>query len=76
MPPTTKPAKEYYSESEAAAVLGITVERLRKLLDDNLFNDGSTRPEDLTLLPSDLVLIGFWNKTTANPKVVRMPRRN
>lgn len=76
MPPISKPAKEYYSESEAAAVLGITVERLRMLLDDNLFNDGSSRPSELTLLPSDLVLISFWHKTAANPKVVRMPRRN
>lgn len=71
-----KPAKEYYSESEAAAVLGITLDRLRMLLDDNLFNDGSIRPEAITLLPSDLVLVSFWNKTAANPKVVRMPRRN
>lgn len=76
MPPITKPAREYYSESEAAAALGITVERLRILLDENLFNDGSSRPQDITLLHSDLVLISFWNKTMGNPKVVRMPRRN
>jgi hypothetical protein len=76
MPPITKPAKECYSEVEAAAALGITLDRLRMLLDENLFNDGSARPQDLTLLPSDLVLISFWHKTSANPKVVRMPRRN
>jgi len=73
---STKPAKEYYTESEAAAALGITLDRLRMLLDDNLFNDGGPRPAELTLLPSDLVLISFWNKTAANPKVVRMPRRS
>ena len=76
MAPITKAAKEYYSETEAAAALGITVERLRLLLDENLFNDGSSRPGDLTLLPSDLVLIGVWNKTMGKPKVVRMPKRN
>jgi hypothetical protein len=76
IPLTNKPVKESYTEVEAAAALGITLDRLRGLLDANLFNDGTPRPEMLTLLPSDLVLIGFWNKTAANPKVVRMPRRN
>jgi hypothetical protein len=76
MPMTTKTTKESYTEIEAAAALGITLDRLRMLLDQNLFNDGSYRPAEITLLPSDLVLISFWNKTAANPKVVRMPRRN
>jgi|1185.fasta_scaffold497931_1 hypothetical protein len=76
MPLTNKPVKESYTEVEAAAALGITLERLRGLLDTHLFNDGTPHPDTLTLLPSDLVLIGFWNKTMVNPKVVRMPRRN
>ncbi len=71
----TKPAKEFYSEVEAASALGISLERLRLLLDQNLFNDGSERPEDISFRYSDLVLISFWNKTSPNPKVVRMPRR-
>lgn len=74
MPLTTRPVKDTYTEVEAAA-LGITLERLRGLLDQNLFNDGTPRPEQITLRPSDLVLISFWNKTAPNSKVVRMPRR-
>jgi hypothetical protein len=76
MPVTTKPVKDFYTEAEAAAALGITLPRLQGLLDQNLFNDGTPRPLELSLRPSDLVLISFWNKTSPNPKVVRMPRRS
>ena len=75
MPLTTRPVKEFYTEVEAAAALGITLDRLRGLLDQNLFNDGTPRPDQITLRPSDLVLVSFWNKTAPNTKVVRMPRR-
>jgi hypothetical protein len=76
MPFATRPVKESYTEVEAAAALGITLDRLRGLLDQNLFNDGMPRPDQITLRPSDLVLISFWNKTAPNTKVVRMPRRS
>jgi hypothetical protein len=68
--------KESYTEVEAANSLGISVARLHLLLDENIFNDGSPRPENLTFRPSDLVLLGFWHRTSPNPKVVRMPHRN
>jgi len=64
-----------YSEHEAADLLGISVSRLRMLLDDNVFNDGSLRPADLRLRPSDLIVLDFWNRSTENPNVIRMPRR-
>ncbi len=64
-----------YTETEAAAILGITIERLHRLLDENIFNDGSKRPPDLILRSSDLVLLEFWNRSTENPNVLRMPRR-
>lgn len=66
---------DYYSEAEAANLLGISVSRLHMLLDENVFNDGSRRPADLKLLSSDLLLLEFWNRSTENPKVLRMPRR-
>jgi hypothetical protein len=68
--------KEFYTEAEAAEVLGISVPRLHMLLDAHIFNDGSARPGDLTFTSADLTLLGFWQRTTPNPKVVRMPRRN
>jgi len=71
---TTK-NKEFYSEVEAAQALGISLSRLQQLLDDNLFNDGLPRPDSVTLRYSDLVILGFWDRTTPHPKVVRMPRR-
>jgi len=66
---------EDYTELEAANLLGISIERLHKLLDENVFNDGSSRPRNLSLRSSDLVLLEFWNRTTENPNVLRMPRR-
>jgi len=71
---TTK-NKEFYSEVEASQALGISLTRLNQLLDENLFNDGLPRPTNVTFRYSDLVILGFWDRTTPNPKVVRMPRR-
>jgi hypothetical protein len=62
-----------YTEAEAAHRLGISVDRLHKLLDENVFNDGSKRPSDVQLQGNDLILLEFWNRSTENPKVVRMP---
>ena len=67
--------KDYYTETEAAETLGITVGRLRQLLNEHVFNDGKPRPEQLSLRLSDIILLEFWDRSTPNPKVVRMPRR-
>ncbi len=75
MPNADTPFKQFYTEAEAALLLGISVNRLRSLLDEHVFNDGSERPGDLVLQSSDLVLLRFWHRSTPNPKVIRMPRR-
>ena len=75
MPNTNKPSKEFFSETEAAEALGISLTRLHVLLDEHVFNDGSNRPTELQFRTSDLVLLEFWDRSTPNPKVVRMPRR-
>ena len=67
--------KQYYSENEAALMLGISVHTLHTLLDEHVFNDGMERPYDLQLRASDLVLLRFWYKSRPNPKVLRMPKR-
>jgi hypothetical protein len=72
---TTKPVKEFYTEEEAAALIGISVVRLHMLLDEHIFNDGTERPENLTFTSSDITLLSFWHRSTPTPKVVRMPRR-
>lgn len=71
-----KPSKVFYSEIEAAGFLNISIERLYSLLDEHIFNDGTSRPEDISFCEADLVLIEFWIKSQENPKVIRMPRRN
>jgi hypothetical protein len=67
--------QDFFTEQEAADLLGITLERVHFLLDENIFNDGSKRPKHLELHRSDIVLLQFWDRSTENLKVVRMPRR-
>ncbi len=71
---TKETVEQSYSETEAAEHLGITVERLYKLLDRNIFTDGSSRPANLTFTTTELLLLGFWNRLEGNEKVIRMPR--
>ncbi len=67
--------RDLYSESQAAEALGISVSRLHMLLDEHVFNDGSMRPLQLSFSSSELLLLEFWQRTTPNPKIVRMPKR-
>lgn len=76
MTKSLKPAKEFYSEAEAAIYLNISIGELHSLLDEHIFNDGTLRPEEINFCDADLILLGFWKKSQENPKVVRMPRRN
>lgn len=75
MPLMMRPDKDTYSETEASQYLGLSVDRLHLLLSENVFNDGSPRPENITFRPSDLILLEFWNKTMGDKKVVKMPKR-
>ena len=71
-----KPAKEFYTESEAAGYLNISLVELHALLDEYIFNDGQARPTGLSFCDADLVLLGFWSTSKEGPKVIRMPRRD
>lgn len=73
---TTTPVKEFYTEAEAAEAIGVSIPRLHILLDEHIFNDGTERPGQLTFTSSDITLLSFWHRSTPNPKVVRMPRRD
>jgi hypothetical protein len=70
-----KAVKEFFTESEAAGYLNISIAELYSMLDEYIFNDGSPRPQNLTFCEADLVLLGFWSQNRDNPKVLRMPRR-
>jgi len=70
-----RPEKEFFTEVEAAAALGISVQRLHELLDTHIFNDGSVRPTELTFRASDLVLLKFWDRGPDDGKIIRMPVR-
>ncbi len=67
--------KEFYTEQEAADILGISVSRLQLLLDENVFNDGGARPRNIELTASDILLLRFWNKALPRQKIVSMPKR-
>lgn len=67
--------KDFYTEQEAAEALGISIARLHMLLDENVFNDGGSRPRNIEITSADLLLLRFWDRSTPSPKVVAMPRR-
>jgi hypothetical protein len=77
-----KPVKEFYTETEAAGYLNISIGELHALLDQHIFNDGNPRPEDITFCEADLALLGFWSRSqvptvdSESPKVIPMPRRH
>ena len=72
---TVNPARELYSEAEAAALLSISITELHHLLDQHIFTDGNSRPERIEFRYSDLVLLGFWSHSAPVNKLLRMPRR-
>lgn len=69
-----KSANDVYSESEAAAELRISVERLHSLLDRKIFNEGTPRPTSVTFQSSDLLLLRFWLDQEPS-RLIQMPGR-
>jgi len=57
--------KDYYSEAEAAHMLGISIARLYQLLDQYVFNVGSRRPPNIEFTGSELLLLSYWNKESS-----------
>jgi len=72
---SNQPLRKLYTEEQAAEALGISLLHLRALLDENVFNDGEPRPDEVLLEASDLVLLDFWRQRAPTLKVIRMPRR-
>ncbi len=56
-------AKQLYNEREAAEALGISLPLLHAILDENIFNQGTPRPESIEFTASDLLLLGYWVET-------------
>jgi hypothetical protein len=72
-------SKEVYSEAEAAAALGISINRLHLLLDQYIFTNGNRRPDAIQFTSSDLLLLSYWSndsKRTVTHQVITMPKRN
>lgn len=65
-----------FTEAEAAQRLGVSLQRLHRVLDENIFNNGDQRPPECVFRSSDLVVLAFWLQTHLSRKVLRMPRRN
>jgi len=67
---------ESITENEAAQWLGISVERLHRLLDEHIFNNGTPRPSEIRFTQSDLLLLSYWcDKRGSGQKVLSMPTR-
>jgi len=75
----TRSAKEFYTEAEAAAILGISVVRLHRLLDEHIFTDGNRRPPQLEFTSGDLLLLSYWSNNARKApthEVIPMPKRH
>jgi len=78
MPGSIRLTKDrFYTESEAAAALGITVARLHQVLDQHIFTTASPRPNSIRFTSSDLLLVGYWchDQSTVSHEVITMPKR-
>jgi hypothetical protein len=66
----SKPAKACYSETEAAAAIGVTVEQLRSLIEDHIVARGEAFANSpvLTFQRSDLLLLKFLAGQQAQPR--------
>lgn len=67
--------KEYFTEAEVSKLLGISLERLHGLLDQNIFFDGMQKPSPLYFRPADVVMIEIWHRNTQPLNVLNMPHR-
>jgi hypothetical protein len=76
MPRTTRLTKDLFSETEAAAALGVTVTRLHQVLDEHIFTNGIARPHEIQFTSEDLLLLGYWCSTPrVAHEVITMPLR-
>jgi len=71
-----KPTKQYYSETEAAHSLCISVEALHEILDQRIFNQEHPRPAVLEFTHAELLLLSVWAEPERGRNVVAMPSRN
>jgi hypothetical protein len=79
MPDPKPTSQDFYSETEAAAALRITVSRVHFLLDKYVFTQGQKRPDSIEFTASDLLLLNYWNqdnKSTPAHEVIQMPKRH
>ena len=71
-----KPMKPYYSETEAAKSLCISVEALHEILDEHVFTPEHPRPEVLEFTHAELLLLSVWAVPDRSHNVLAMPSRD
>jgi hypothetical protein len=71
-----KPTKQYYSETEAAHSLCISIEALHGILDQHIFNSEHPRPALLEYTHAELLLLSIWAEPERDRNVLAMPSRN
>ena len=71
-----KPIKQYYTETEAAHTLCISLEALHEIMDKHVFIPDHPRPEVLEITHAELLLLSVWAEPERGNNVVAMPSRN
>lgn len=75
-----KPLKHFYSETEAAHYLRISLPALHEILDAHVFNAAHPRPEKMEFTHGELLLLSIWaepgqEQDHAESNLVMMPSR-
>jgi hypothetical protein len=76
-----KPIKQYYTETEAAHALCISLGALHEILDKHVFSPDHARPAVLEITHAELLLLSVWaepeiGRSNNNSNVVAMPVRD
>jgi len=71
-----KPMKLYYSETEAARSLCISLDALHAILDEHVFTAEHPRPATLDFTHTELLLLSVWAVPEHSDNLLAMPCRN
>jgi hypothetical protein len=71
-----KPMKPYYSETEAAHSLCISLRTLHTILDKHVFTAQHPRPATLEFTHTELLLLSVWAVPEHSDNLLAMPCRN
>ncbi|PSH04605.1 MAG: hypothetical protein CXZ00_07275 [Acidobacteria bacterium] len=71
-----KTMKQFYTETEVAHALCISLEALHELLDKHVFDLDNPRPDVLEFTHAELLLLSVWAEPERACNVITMPGKD